>query len=199
MIFAGFAAGVAVARRGTTIVQRHDVPGLQAEDIGTVLRSTGHDSELQELCRSVEAWRSEGQRIGFTNGCFDILHAGHLRLIAKAAACCDKLVVALNTDESVRKLKGPSRPVQSEAVRRKVIAGLQGVAATIAFADETPLSLIRALKPDVLVKGADYELGQIIGASETLARGGEVVRVPLLEGCSTTASIEQLRRGAADT
>lgn len=195
--FASAAAGVAVKQRGTTVVRRREVLDRDMEVGDAGLGSSGNILELQSLCQKVATWRSRGLRIGFTNGCFDIVHAGHLRLIADAAARCDKLIVAVNTDESVRRLKGPSRPVQPEEVRLKVISGLRGVAAIIAFAEETPIELIEALKPDVLVKGADYELGEIIGANETLARGGDVVRVPLLEGCSTTTSVELLRRGKA--
>lgn len=197
--FASAAAGVAVERRGTAIIRRRDVSNLGAEDSDAALPQFADGADLQDLCLKVEAWRTSGFRIGFTNGCFDIIHAGHLRLIAEAATCCDRLVVAVNTDESVRKLKGPGRPVQPEAVRLKVISGLRGVAAAVAFAEETPLALIEAIKPDVIVKGADYEIDEIVGARETLARGGEVVRVPLLNGCSTTACVERLRRGEASS
>lgn len=192
--FASAAAGVAVGRRATAIVSRHEVPEPKGWSGNAVLLPAGDAAGLKDLINRVAAWRSEGMRIGFTNGCFDIVHAGHLKLISEAAARCDKLVVAVNTDASVRMLKGPGRPVQPEAVRLEVISGLRGVAATVAFAEETPLFLIEAIKPDILVKGADYDLDAIVGARETLARGGEVVRVPLLEGCSTTASVERLRR-----
>lgn len=193
--FASAAAGVAVGRRGTTIVQRDEIDIPTGEIDSPASLSAGDVAGLRDLCERVDAWRCKGLRIGFTNGCFDIVHAGHLKLISEAAACCDKLIVAVNTDASVRRLKGPGRPVQPEVVRLKVISGLRGVAAAVAFAEDTPLTLIEAIKPDVLVKGADYNLDSIVGASETLARGGNVVRVPLFEGFSTTAIVEQLRRG----
>lgn len=193
--FASAAACVAVGRRGTTVVQRSDLSHSHEEKSAAVLLPAGNARDLKDLSDRVETWRSQGLRIGFTNGCFDILHDGHLRLIEEAAACCDRLIVAVNTDESVRILKGRGRPVQSESVRLRVISRLSGVAAAIAFGEETPRTLIEAIRPDVLVKGADYELDAIVGARETLARGGEVVRVPLLDGCSTTSTVELLRRG----
>ena len=193
--FANAAAGLAVARRGTSVIPRDDVsqPPQAAPARRTVF--SGDAADLRELCGLVEFWRASDLRIGFTNGCFDVLHAGHLRLVAEAAARCDRLIVAVNRDSSVRKLKGPGRPVQSEEVRLQVMSGLPGVSAVVGFAEDTPLSLLETLKPDVLVKGADYELEAIVGAQETLARGGEVIRVPLLQGQSTSAIVKRLREG----
>lgn len=140
------------------------------------------------------AWRS-GQRgrVVFTNGVFDLLHPGHLDVLVGARRCGDALVVGLNTDASVRRLKGPTRPVRSEAERAYVLAGLETVDVVVLFDDDTPLSLVQALTPDVIVKGGDYNPDTIVGAAEVRARGGEVVVVPLTPGQSTTRIVEQLR------
>jgi D-beta-D-heptose 7-phosphate kinase / D-beta-D-heptose 1-phosphate adenosyltransferase len=146
---------------------------------------------LDDLRRSVAVWRMLGKKIAFTNGCFDILHAGHISLLRQAAAACDRLIVALNTDASVRALKGPERPVQSEHVRAAVMAAIKGVDGVILFGEQTPLNVIRELQPDVLVKGADYAEDQIVGADIVRARGGRIVRIALVDGQSTTSVIEK--------
>ena len=135
-----------------------------------------------------------GKKLVFTNGCFDILHAGHVVLLRQAAETCDRLIVALNTDASVSALKGPDRPVQSENVRASVMAAIKGVDAVILFGEATPLEAIRELQPDVLVKGADYAEDQIVGADIVKARGGRIVRVGLIDGQSTTRVIEKSRK-----
>ena len=137
----------------------------------------------------LEACRQAGRTVVFTNGCFDILHGGHVSLLRQAAAACDRLIVALNTDASVAKLKGPTRPVQPEDVRAAVMASVKGVDAVVLFGEQTPLELITALEPDVLVKGADYSEDQIVGADLVRARGGRIVRAVLVEGQSTTRII----------
>lgn len=129
----------------------------------------------------------------FTNGVFDLLHPGHRDLLAAARARGDHLVVGINSDDSVRRLKGPSRPVQPAPERARIVAALAAVDAAIIFEDDTPLALIRALRPDVLVKGGDYSEATIVGAREVRALGGEVVVIPLTPGHSTTASIERRR------
>lgn len=143
---------------------------------------------------SAAAWR-EGMkgRVVFTNGVFDLLHPGHIDILVAARNEGDSLVVAINTDESVRRLKGPSRPVRSTAERALVLASLEFVDAVVAFPQDTPLELIRVLRPDVLVKGGDYTEDSIVGAPDVRARGGRVVVVPLTEGHSTTSTIEKLR------
>lgn len=140
------------------------------------------------------AWRA-GQRgrVVFTNGVFDLLHPGHIDVLVGARRCGDTLVVGLNTDASVRRLKGPTRPVRTEAERAYVLAGLETVDAVVLFDDDTPLSLVQALTPDVIVKGGDYNPDTIVGAAEVRARGGAVVVVPLTPGQSTTRIVEQLR------
>ena len=141
------------------------------------------------------AWRAQQQgRVVFTNGVFDLLHPGHVELLERARAEGDLLVVGVNTDASVRRLgKGTERPVVPEASRARVLAGLAAVDCVVLFDEDTPLQLITALGPDVLVKGADYTLDTIVGAEVVTARGGKVVRVPLVSGFSTTSIVERLR------
>ena len=139
-------------------------------------------------------WRQQvAGRVVFTNGVFDLLHPGHVDLLLGARRQGEALVVGLNTDESVRRLKGPARPVRNEAERAYVLAALAMVDAVVPFAQDTPLELIRLLEPDVLVKGADYTEATIVGAPEVRARGGSVVVIPLTPGQSTTSIIEKLR------
>ncbi len=134
----------------------------------------------------VQQWRSEGARIVFTNGCFDLLHAGHVHYLFAARALGDRLVVGLNDDDSIRRLKGPSRPLQPLEDRARVLAALRCVDLVVPFSEDTPLALIELLLPDVLVKGADYRPDEIVGADVVRAAGGEVRTIPLLPGRSTT-------------
>ena len=142
-------------------------------------------------------WRTEQTgRVVFTNGVFDLLHVGHVDLLTAARALGDHLIVALNSDASVRRLKGPSRPVRSEAERAYVLAALEAVDAVTVFEQDTPLDVIRALRPDVLVKGGDYSLDTIVGRTEVESWGGRVQVVPLTPDQSTTRIIEALRAGS---
>ena len=140
------------------------------------------------------SWR-DAQRgtVVFTNGVFDLLHPGHIDVLLGARAEGDVLIVGVNSDASVRRLKGPSRPVRTGAERCYVLAALQMVDAVVEFAEDTPFDLITALRPDVLVKGGDYSEASIVGAAEVRARGGRVVVIPLTPGHSTTSTIERLR------
>lgn len=138
-------------------------------------------------------WRQARGRVVFTNGVFDLLHPGHIDVIAQARDQGDALVVGLNSDASVRRLKGPERPVRSEAERACVLAALADVDAVVTFPEETPLELIRHLRPDVLVKGGDYEPATVVGRDDVESWGGRVVIVPLHAGQSTTSIIEKLR------
>jgi D-beta-D-heptose 7-phosphate kinase/D-beta-D-heptose 1-phosphate adenosyltransferase len=140
----------------------------------------------------VERWRRKGCKVGFTNGCFDLLHPGHISLLTQARGACDKLVVGLNSDASVSRLKGPTRPVQSEAARGTVLASLATVDLVVIFGEETPLELIRTLRPDVLVKGADYTVATVIGAEDVMGWGGKVVLANLVQGQSTTNTIKKM-------
>jgi glycerol-3-phosphate cytidylyltransferase len=137
--------------------------------------------------------RESGQRVVFTNGVFDILHAGHVTYLEEARALGDVLVVGLNTDASVRRLKGPERPINSEDDRACVIAALRAVDHVILFGDDTPIDVITALLPDVLVKGGDYTRDTIVGADEVESHGGTVCTIPLVDGRSTTAIINRAR------
>ncbi len=148
--------------------------------------------------RSPEAaagWRADQPgRVAFTNGVFDLLHAGHVRLLEEARSLADALIVGVNTDASVRRLgKGAGRPVNTESDRARVLAALAAVDCVVLFDEDTPLELIRALRPDVLVKGSDYARGDIVGADFVEASGGRVVRVELLAGVSTTRMLERMR------
>ncbi len=147
---------------------------------------------IAEAARRVFEWRAEGKRIVFTNGCFDLLHPGHVIYLSEAHAFGDKLVVGLNDDASVKRLKGESRPVQPEADRAIVLAGLRAVDLVVVFRDDTPLDLIQRLHPDVLVKGGDYTLDTIVGAKDVLARGGEVRVLDFVAGKSTSRLISKM-------
>ena len=142
----------------------------------------------------VHVWRKFGDQIVFTNGCFDILHRGHLDYLSKAADLGDRLIIGVNTDQSVRNLKGSNRPVIDQETRALKLASLAYVDAVVLFDEETPLDLITALEPDILVKGADYSESEVVGAKEVQTRGGRVVLIPFLEGFSTSAIIERFRK-----
>ena len=139
--------------------------------------------------------RSAGGPVVFTNGVFDLLHPGHVDVLLAARGLGDALVVGLNSDSSVRRLKGPTRPVRREQERAVVLAALECVDAVVLFGEDTPLELIRALHPDVLVKGGDYSVESVVGATDVIARGGKVVIVPLTPGHSTTSTLERMRAG----
>jgi rfaE bifunctional protein nucleotidyltransferase chain/domain len=142
--------------------------------------------------------RPRCERIVFTNGCFDILHRGHVEYLFAARALGDRLVVGLNSDPSVRRLKGAERPVNGEDDRAMVLAGLAAVDAVTVFGEDTPLALVEALLPDVLVKGGDYRFEEIVGAPEVVAAGGEVVIAPLVPGRSTTSILQRVQKGGPD-
>ena len=152
--------------------------------------------DLTNLRRLCNIWRMKGDRIVFTNGCFDILHRGHVEYLQEAAALGDRLVVAVNGDASVRRQgKGPDRPLNDESSRAKVLAALRLVDAVILFDEDTPLALIKAIVPDVLVKGGDWPGERIVGAEVVMAAGGEVRSLKLVDGFSTTALVDRIRRG----
>ncbi len=146
-----------------------------------------------ELIKFIDAARNNKKTIAFTNGCFDILHQGHIFSLFQASKEADLLVVGVNSDSSVRKLKGPSRPVNNEYSRSLLLASLIMVDAVVVFSDDTPLNLIKSLDPDVLVKGGDYTPDQIVGYNEVIENGGRVVINPIIEGFSTTSIIEKLQ------
>jgi len=150
--------------------------------------------DLPGLQHQLSRWRLLGKTVAFTNGCFDILHQGHISSLSDAAREADVLVVGLNSDASTRRLKGDSRPINDQHARATVMAALLMVDAVILFEEDTPLDLINAVRPDVLVKGGDYTLEEIVGAKEVIAAGGRVVINPIIPGFSTTGIIEKIHR-----
>ncbi len=147
--------------------------------------------QLQEHIRK---WKDQGCKIVFTNGCFDLLHLGHVDYLARAADFGDKMIIGLNTDSSVSRIKGPSRPINDEHSRAMVLASLAAVSAVILFDEPTPYELIKTVRPDVLVKGADYSVENIVGADIVLESGGVVKTIPFVEGYSTTAIEQRIRQ-----
>ncbi|HVP55730.1 MAG TPA: bifunctional D-glycero-beta-D-manno-heptose-7-phosphate kinase/D-glycero-beta-D-manno-heptose 1-phosphate adenylyltransferase HldE [Candidatus Eisenbacteria bacterium] len=184
---ANLAAGVVIGKVGTVPIQREELLGalgreLQAGSVEKVMPWEG-------LLARVAAWRASGSQIVFTNGCFDLLHVGHITLLERARRMGDRLIVAVNSDRSVRVLKGVGRPLVSERDRARVLAALAAVDAVVIFDEETPLRLVEALRPDVLVKGGDYTEADVVGAGEVRGWGGRLELVPLVAGCSTTGLI----------
>jgi D-beta-D-heptose 7-phosphate kinase/D-beta-D-heptose 1-phosphate adenosyltransferase len=182
--------------------------GLEVEKIGVALLSrqeilrdliehetseAGKRLEGDSLIAEVSRRRDAGQRVVFTNGCFDILHIGHARLLRQAAALGDVLIVGLNSDASVRRLKGPERPLNDESARAELLAALECVDIVSVFEDDTPLALIEAIRPDVLVKGGDYRPDEVVGRAEVESWGGKLALIPLVEGHSTTNLVRRAR------
>jgi D-beta-D-heptose 7-phosphate kinase/D-beta-D-heptose 1-phosphate adenosyltransferase len=189
---ANYAAGIVVGKPGTARVTHEELSHvlLSRPDFHTQSKIFVSRSALRY---TASRWREDGLVIGFTNGCFDILHEGHVELLAEARSHCDRLIVAINSDASVKHLKGPRRPIQSESSRRKILAALSFVDAVITFEEETPIDLISDLLPNVLVKGADYKIDDVVGRSVVEANGGRVVLVPLIPDSSTTTIVEKIR------
>jgi len=187
---ANVAAGVVVAKVGTAVVHPADlIAALQTNEI--------LDHEAKVVDRSVAAdqlarWRRGGDQIVFTNGCFDLIHPGHVALLASARAAGQRLVVGLNSDASVKRLKGAGRPVQNEVARAQVLASFAAVDLVVIFAEDTPLELITALRPEVLVKGADYAEAEVVGGDVVKAYGGRVVLAEIIDGHSTTGTISRM-------
>ena len=150
--------------------------------------------KLPDLLQEAKKWQQEGKKIVFTNGCFDLLHLGHVDYLEKARTLGDKLIVGLNTDKSVSRLKGPSRPLQDEYGRARLIAALGFVDAVVFFAEETPKQLIEALSPDILTKGDDYTPENIVGADFVLKNGGKVATIPLVKGYSTSSIVRRIQQ-----
>lgn len=148
----------------------------------------------EELSRTLAFWRFKSYKIVFTNGCFDILHRGHVEYLSKAASYGDVLIVGLNSDASVRRIKGKSRPFQDEGTRSLIMASLQFVSKVVLFDEDTPYNLIKIVQPDVLVKGADYKPEEIVGYDIVTAKGGEIVTIDLVEGYSTTGILNKIRK-----
>jgi D-beta-D-heptose 7-phosphate kinase/D-beta-D-heptose 1-phosphate adenosyltransferase len=189
-VLANVTAGISVGKPGTATVSRSELlQELQSGGLATTERKVRGREEAQ---MQAATWRAQGLRVGFANGCFDLIHPGHVHLLTRARAGCDRLIVALNTDASVRRLKGPTRPVQNEDARAIVMASLSPVDLVTLFDEDTPLELIRLLRPDVLIKGSDYTVDQVVGADLVQGWGGDVLLVDLREGHSTTGTIRRM-------
>jgi D-beta-D-heptose 7-phosphate kinase/D-beta-D-heptose 1-phosphate adenosyltransferase len=184
---ANVAAGIVVGKVGTVPVEKHELLAALAPEIA--LSAEDKVLTLDELLTRVALWRANGERIVFTNGCFDLLHVGHITLLEQAHRFGDHLIVAINSDASVSRLKGPTRPIVGERERARVLAALAALDAVVVFDEPTPLQLILATRPDVLAKGGDYVVDTVVGAQEVLSWGGQVKIVPIVEGFSTTPLI----------
>jgi D-beta-D-heptose 7-phosphate kinase / D-beta-D-heptose 1-phosphate adenosyltransferase len=181
---ANVAAGVVVGKVGTVPIQKHELIGALSQEIR--VHAEEKVLELSQLLARAASWRSSGDRIVFTNGCFDILHIGHISLLAAARRQGDRLIVAINSDRSVQRLKGISRPLVGCQERAQVLSALAAVDSVVIFEEDTPLAIIKALRPDVLVKGGDFTEATVVGAAEARSWGGVVKIVPIVEGFSTT-------------
>jgi D-beta-D-heptose 7-phosphate kinase / D-beta-D-heptose 1-phosphate adenosyltransferase len=187
---ANLAAGIVVGKMGTVPIAQHEL-------IAELTPSTGLTAgekilDLERVTRRVAEWRASGETIVFTNGCFDLLHVGHIKLLEDCRRFGTKLVLGLNSDASVCRLKGPTRPIVGERERARVMAALAAVDAVVLFEEDTPLELIRALKPNVLVKGGDYTIETVVGHEDVIASGGRVEIVPTVEGFSTTNIVKKM-------
>lgn len=186
---ANMAAGIVVGKLGTAVVTSSEL----IEQL-TPLNERAGDSKiytLESVLTFARSWREQGAQLAFTNGCFDLLHPGHVSLLDQAKRSADRLIVGLNSDESIRRLKGPTRPIQNEIARATILSSLKFVDAVIIFAEDTPLGLIHALEPDVLVKGADYSLDQVVGGDFVRSRGGRVLLAELVKGQSTSRMVQR--------
>ncbi|MBC7793284.1 MAG: D-glycero-beta-D-manno-heptose-7-phosphate kinase [Clostridia bacterium] len=181
------AAGLAVEKVGTAVVHPHELAAGFAPSL------EGKVVTRDELAERMAWWRLQKKQVVLTNGCFDVLHAGHVTLLREAKKQGDILVVALNSDASVARLKGKHRPLVRESERAILLAALESVDAVVVFDEDTPLTLVRAVTPDVLVKGGDYMPENVVGRAEVEARGGKLVLVPLVEGMSTTSIVERMK------
>jgi D-beta-D-heptose 7-phosphate kinase/D-beta-D-heptose 1-phosphate adenosyltransferase len=187
---ANVAAGIVVAKMGTATASASEMSAAlrqRERDPGAVKTMTLDTARTQ-----VAAWRAQGLTVGFTNGVFDLLHPGHVSLLQQARAACDRLVVGVNSDASVKRLKGPTRPIQNDASRALVLGSLASVDAVVIFAEDTPLTVIETLRPDVLVKGSDYTVETVVGADIVHGYGGRVMLAQLQDGHSTTATVSKI-------
>jgi D-beta-D-heptose 7-phosphate kinase / D-beta-D-heptose 1-phosphate adenosyltransferase len=189
-MLANTTAGISVGKQGTATVSRQEL--LDELHLADLVETDRKLSSLADAVEKVADWHRRGFKVGFANGCFDLIHPGHVRLLSEARAACDRLVVALNTDASVKRLKGPTRPLQNEMARATVMASMTPVDLVILFDGDTPLEAIKALRPDVLVKGSDYTVDQVVGGELVQGWGGEVLLVTLREGHSTTGTIRRM-------
>jgi D-beta-D-heptose 7-phosphate kinase/D-beta-D-heptose 1-phosphate adenosyltransferase len=191
---ANAAAAVAVSKKGTAIVtstelRRKILPAASLAAEEKIIAAGG------DLEPHLVDWRQQGLRVGFTNGCFDILHPGHVKVLTAARGACDRLIVGLNSNASAKRLKGDGRPVQDERARAEVLAALEAVDVVVLFEEDTPIKLITQINPSVLVKGGDYTRDQVVGHEVVERNGGEVLLVEVLPGFSTTSLVNRARGG----
>ncbi|WP_333585722.1 D-glycero-beta-D-manno-heptose 1-phosphate adenylyltransferase [Phenylobacterium sp.] len=185
------ASGVAVGKAGTAVVTPGEL--IEAALAAHMAPAEAKIATPQRMADEVARWKAQGLRVGFTNGCFDILHKGHVAYLDQARGWCDRLIVGVNDDASVRRLKGNGRPVNDLESRAIVLAGLGAVDLVVPFEDDTPLALIETARPNVLIKGADYSEDQVVGAAQVRAWGGEVKLAQIVQGFSTTAAISRMQ------
>jgi D-beta-D-heptose 7-phosphate kinase/D-beta-D-heptose 1-phosphate adenosyltransferase len=188
---ANIAGSIVVGKIGTATVTREELARELTRD--QTRQSEDKLVDVTQASELAERWRKQGLKVGFTNGCFDLLHPGHISLLRQAKSACDKLIVGINSDASVKRLKGDSRPIQNETSRAAVLASLSDVDQIVIFAEETPINLIKAIRPAVLVKGADYKVDQVVGADQVQSWGGQVLLANIVDGHSTTATIAKLQ------
>jgi D-beta-D-heptose 7-phosphate kinase/D-beta-D-heptose 1-phosphate adenosyltransferase len=186
---ANLAAGVVVGKHGTATVSTSEMIVVLAQAGGN---EHGKVFGLESAVQLRRSWQERGLKVAFTNGCFDLLHPGHVSLLEQARRSADRLIVGLNSDASIRRLKGETRPVQDEIARATVLTSLKPVDAVVIFGEDTPLRVLEALEPDVLVKGSDYTMEQVVGAELVTSRGGKVVLADLVHGHSTTGTLQRL-------
>lgn len=189
-MLANATASISVSKRGTATVSRQEL--LDALHLNDLVATDRKVVTLEEAMEKAAQWHLRGLKVGFANGCFDLIHPGHVQLLSEARSACDRLIVALNTDASVKRLKGPKRPLQNELARATVMASMSPVDLVILFDEDTPLRSIEALRPDVLVKGSDYAVDQVVGGDLVQGWGGKVLLVALREGHSTTNTIQRM-------
>jgi D-beta-D-heptose 7-phosphate kinase/D-beta-D-heptose 1-phosphate adenosyltransferase len=186
---ANVAAGIVVGKVGTVPVEKHELLAALSPELA--LHAEDKVVSREELIARVALWKANGERVVFTNGCFDLLHVGHITLLEQAHRFGDRLIVAINSDASVSGLKGPNRPIVGERERARVLAALAAVDAVVIFREPTPMELILSTRPDVIVKGGDYVVDTVVGAPEVLSWGGQVKIVPIVEGYSTTLLLDR--------
>jgi D-beta-D-heptose 7-phosphate kinase/D-beta-D-heptose 1-phosphate adenosyltransferase len=186
---ANIAGGIVVGKVGTAVARPNEILAAITPVTGALRKVV----TAADAAEAAERWRTRGYKVGFTNGCFDLLHPGHVHLLEQCRAMCDRLIVGMNSDDSVKRLKGPTRPVQPEAARAAVLASLASVDLVCMFEDDTPLNTLTLIKPDLLIKGADYTRETVVGADEVESWGGKVALAALLPGHSTTATLARLR------
>ena len=187
---ANISAGIVVAKTGTAVAYASDI--IEAIENRESPSKAVKILNAKSALNRTKVWRTQKLTIGFTNGCFDLLHPGHIATINAAKAACDKLIVGLNNDASIRRLKGKQRPIQSDKVRAQILTSLKNVDAVVIFSEDTPMRIIESLKPDVFIKGADYKINKIPEAKTVQAYGGKIILAELIEGHSTTATISKL-------